>query len=140
MASARIGVLQLTVSKAGYVRERLSPAALASGRIDLRMRRGAVLVAYVLDEQGRPVADANVSVLCGSSSGSKRTDDRGEARVSGLPPGKCTVRSQRGQAVVRVGPNVTAAEMQRASELVIICISPNENGRQAIGQIVGRIL
>lgn len=118
MPSPRIGLLQLTVSKPGYVRERVQAAALASGRIDLRMRRGAVLVAYVVDEQGRPVAGANVSVLCGSSSGSKQTDDRGEARVSGLSPGKCTVRSLRGRAVVRVGPNITAAEMLRASELV----------------------
>jgi hypothetical protein len=111
--------LFLTVSKPGYVTEQLTARTLATGRLDVRMRRGAVLVAYVIDEQGRPVARANVMVLCpGAPSGSRATDDLGEARVAGLPPGRCTVRTSQAQVhmTISIGGPVSAADLQRASE------------------------
>lgn len=103
------GTYTVRVSKAGFVesafgqRRPLGPATplqLSDGqhltRVDVYMSRGGVITGHVRDEAGEPVARARVSAqrfvyVRGerqlASAGSDETDDRGQFRVFGLPPG-----------------------------------------------------
>jgi protocatechuate 3,4-dioxygenase beta subunit len=112
------GTYTITASKSGFVdaifgqRRPLQPGTpvqLADGQetsgIDLRLTRGSVITGHVLDEDGEPLARALVTVqryqyVRGerqlTSAGSDQTDDRGQYRVFGLPPGDYYVSATAG--------------------------------------------
>jgi Carboxypeptidase regulatory-like domain len=104
------GNYTISASKAGYVdgvygqRRPLQPGtplaladAQASDNIDIRIMRGGVITGHVGDEDGEPLTRALVTVqryqyVRGErqlmSAGGDQTDDRGQYRVFGLPPGE----------------------------------------------------
>ena len=103
------GAYSVSASKSGFViaiygqRRPLQPGTpvqLADGQeiptLELRLIRGAVITGRVLDEDGEPLARALVTVqryqyVRGerqlTAAGGDQTDDRGQYRVFGLPPG-----------------------------------------------------
>jgi protocatechuate 3,4-dioxygenase beta subunit len=103
------GNYQITASKNGFVdaiygqRRPLqagTPVTLADAQpvnnIDLRLTRGGVITGHVLDEDGEPLSRALVTVqryqyVRGerqlTPAGGDQTDDRGQYRAFGLPPG-----------------------------------------------------
>jgi Carboxypeptidase regulatory-like domain len=110
IADLAAGNYTITASKAGYVdgvygqRRPLQPGtplaladAQAAGNIDVRILRGGVITGHVGDEDGEPLTRALVTVqryqyVRGErqlmSAGGDQTDDRGQYRVFGLPPGE----------------------------------------------------
>lgn len=100
----------VTASKTGFVdavygqRRALQPGtpiAVADGQaaanVELRLTRGGVITGHVGDEDGEPLARALVTVqryqyVRGerqlAPAGADQTDDRGQYRVFGLPPGE----------------------------------------------------
>ena len=113
------GSYRVTVTKSGYVdgafgqRRTLSngtPITLADNQqvtdADVRMARGGVITGHVFDEDGEPLARAIVTVLRTQyARGEKQlapagtpdqTDDRGQFRVYGLPPGDYFVSATAG--------------------------------------------
>jgi hypothetical protein len=107
------GKYSVSATKTGYVtmaagqRRALRPGTpidLAEGQavtnIDLRLPRGGVITGRIRDEDGEPLARAAVRVMrYRYERGERRlmavegdqTDDRGEYRVFGLPPGEYVV-------------------------------------------------
>jgi Carboxypeptidase regulatory-like domain len=103
------GAYTITGSKNGFVdsvygqRRPLQPGTpvqLADGQviaaIELRLTRGSVITGHISDEDGEPVPRALVTVqryqyVRGerqlTPAGSDQTDDRGQYRIFGLPPG-----------------------------------------------------
>jgi Carboxypeptidase regulatory-like domain len=103
------GAYTVTASKNGFVdavfgqRRPLQPGtpvqladAQEASNVELRLTRGGVITGRVSDEDGEPLARAIVTVQRYqynrgerqlTSAGSDRTDDRGQYRVFGLPPG-----------------------------------------------------
>jgi protocatechuate 3,4-dioxygenase beta subunit len=103
------GRYTLTAEKAGFVRlafgqrrpfEPARPVDLADGQfldqLDFLLPRGGVIAGRVVDEFGDPVAGVFVQALRARSTGGERplqvagsatTDDRGDYRIYGLPPG-----------------------------------------------------
>jgi hypothetical protein len=99
----------ITATKTGFVdgifgqRRALqsgTPIDLADGQqianIEIRIARGGVVTGRVLDEDGEPLARALVTVLRQqyvrgekqlTTAGTDQSDDRGQYRVFGLPPG-----------------------------------------------------
>jgi protocatechuate 3,4-dioxygenase beta subunit len=112
------GSYTITASRTGFVdavygqRRPLQPGTpvqLADGQeiatIDLRLVRGGVITGRVLDEDGEPLARALVTVqryqyVRGerqlSPAGGGQSDDRGQYRVFGLPPGDYYVSADAG--------------------------------------------
>ena len=104
------GTYQVSASKAGFVdgsygqRRPLQPGtplaltdAQAATNIDVRILRGGVITGHVSDEDGEPLPRALVNVqryqyVRGErqlmAAGGDQTDDRGQYRVYGLPPGE----------------------------------------------------
>lgn len=104
------GNYTVSASKSGFVdaiygqRRPLQPGipvqlgdAQAIANIDLRLTRGGVITGRIADEDGEPLARALVTVQRYSYQGGQRqlqpvggdqTDDRGQYRVFGLPPGE----------------------------------------------------
>jgi hypothetical protein len=104
------GNYTITASRAGFVdaifgqRRPLQPGApmpvadgAAVANVDLRLMRGGVITGRVLDEDGEALARALVTVqryqyVRGerqlTPAGGDQTDDRGQYRVFGLPPGE----------------------------------------------------
>jgi hypothetical protein len=100
----------LSASKTGYLTlsygqrrplETPRPLEVADGqvldRIDFRLPKGGVIVARITDDVGDPLAGVFVQAeyygfVQGqrrlTSGGNSRTDDLGEARMSGIPPGE----------------------------------------------------
>ena len=117
------GTYSVTATKTGFVdaafgqRSALragTPIDLTDGRqlpsVDLKLPRGGVVTGHVLDEDGEPLARAVVTVLRQqytrgekqlSPAGSDQSDDRGQFRVFGLPPGDYYVSAAAG-AVERI--------------------------------------
>jgi hypothetical protein len=107
-------------------------SVVAGDRIDLSLTlpRGAVITGRVLDARGRPVTDAAVRALSlragvegpalvtppGATPTESVTDDRGEFRIYGLPPGAYFVGATPPPAAV-VGREVTDAEVAWARRL-----------------------
>ena len=109
MSALPAGSYTITATKSGYVngafgQRRASgsgtPVELTDGQqavnIDIRLARGGVVTGRVLDEEGEPLARAVVSVLRQqygrgqkqlTVAGADQSDDRGQYRVFGLPPG-----------------------------------------------------
>jgi len=103
------GSYTVTASKTGFVdgmygqRRPLQPGTPVQlndgqevGNVDVRLTRGAIITGRVLDEDGEPLARALVTVqryqyVRGerqlTPAGADQTDDRGQYRVFGLPPG-----------------------------------------------------
>ena len=105
------GRFTLSVSKSGYVTmqygqthpfEAGRPLDLADAqvmdKVDVALPRGSVLAGRVVDEFGDPVADANVSAMRMQYMNGRRrlmpagrnatTNDLGQFRIFGLPPGE----------------------------------------------------
>lgn len=104
------GRFTLTVSKAGYLTlqygqrrplEPGKPIELSRGQVldrtDVALPRGGVVTGRIMDEYGEPLADATVQALryqyvggqrqLVSSGRTAQTDDIGQFRIFGLPPG-----------------------------------------------------
>ncbi len=73
--------------------------------VDLKLARGGVVTGRVLDEEGEPLARAVVTVLRQqyvrgekqlTAAGGDQTDDRGQYRIFGLPPGDYYVSATAG--------------------------------------------
>jgi Carboxypeptidase regulatory-like domain len=135
------GRYTLTVSKAGYLTlqygqrrplEPGKPIELSNGQVldrtDVALPRGGVVTGRILDEYGEPLADATVMALRYQYVGGQRqlvpsgrsaqTDDIGQFRIFGLPPGdyyiSATTRTpmaaiQAATAAVAVAPPQGAA-------------------------------
>jgi protocatechuate 3,4-dioxygenase beta subunit len=85
-----------------------------AANIDIKLARGGVVTGHVMDEQGEPLARAVVTVLRQqyvrgqkqlAPAGTDQSDDRGQYRVFGLPPGDYFVSATAGgieQAVRQV--------------------------------------
>src|SRR5206468_5450232 len=99
-----------------------TPVTLADGQelatIDLRVVRGGVITGRVLDEDGEPLARAVVTVqryqyVRGerqlSPAGGDQTDDRGQYRVFGLPPGDYYVSATAGGLAQFLGRGLQVA-------------------------------
>ncbi len=122
------GTYTVTATKSGYVdgafgQRRATrigiPVELTDGQqavnIDVRLARGGVVTGRVLDEEGEPLARAIVTVLRQqyirgqkqlTSAGADQSDDRGQYRVFGLPPGDYFVSAAAGgidQIIRQVG-------------------------------------
>lgn len=104
------GNYNISASKAGFVdalygqrrpMQPGTPLTLADGQaatnVDMRLIRGGVITGHVGDEDGEPLARALVTVqryqyVRGerqlTPAGADQTDDRGQYRVFGLPPGE----------------------------------------------------
>jgi protocatechuate 3,4-dioxygenase beta subunit len=112
------GTYTITAAKSGYVDGAFgqrratgsgTPIDIADGQqaanIDIKLARGGVVTGHVLDEEGEPLARATVTVLRQqyvrgqkqlSPAGSDQSDDRGQYRVFGLPPGDYFVSATAG--------------------------------------------
>ena len=110
IAELAAGSYNVSASKTGFVdamygqRRPLQPGTpvqladgQAAGNVDLRLTRGGVITGRVADEDGEPLARALVTVhryqyIRGERelmpAGGDQTDDRGQYRVYGLPPGE----------------------------------------------------
>lgn len=110
LAELPAGSYSVSASKSGFVdavygqRRPLQPGTpipLADGQaaanVDLRLTRGGVITGRVMDEDGEALARALVTVqryqyIRGerqlTPAGADQTDDRGQYRVFGLPPGE----------------------------------------------------
>jgi hypothetical protein len=107
------GKYTVSATKTGYVtmaagqRRALRPGIpieladrQAVTNIDLRLPKGGVITGRIRDEEGEPLARATVRVMRFQyvrgerrlvAAGTDQTDDRGEYRVFGLPPGEYLV-------------------------------------------------
>jgi carboxypeptidase family protein len=125
------GTYTISATKAGFVdatygqRRWLRPGApvqLADGQqatnIDLRLMRGGVITGHVIDEDGDPLARAMVNVLRYqyvrgqrqlTPVGTDQSDDRGQYRIFGLPPGDYFVSATAGGVERIVGRLIEAA-------------------------------
>ena len=112
------GTYVVTATKTGFVdgafgqRRTLrtgSPVELVDGQqrsdVDLKLSRGGVITGRVLDEDGEPLSRAAVSVLRQqyvrgekqlTPAGIDQSDDRGQFRIFGLPPGDYYVGASAG--------------------------------------------
>jgi protocatechuate 3,4-dioxygenase beta subunit len=136
IAGLPAGTYNVIASKTGFVvasygqRRALrtgTPVQLADGQqvtgADIRLPRGAVITGHVFDEDGEPLARSAVTVLryqyAGgekrlAAAGTDQSDDRGQYRVFGLPPGEYFVSAAAGgfeRAVSRfMGPEAAPGE------------------------------
>jgi sarcosine oxidase gamma subunit len=97
------------------------------GNIDIRLHRGGVITGRLVDEDGEPLAQAIVTVLRQryvrgerqlTPAGVNQSDDRGQFRVFGLPPGEYYVSAAAGgiERVVRQVAGLAGGGMQEADE------------------------
>ncbi len=141
----RIGSLpaatyNITASKAGYVdaiygqRRALrggTPVHLADGQqladVDFKLPRGGVITGRLADEDGEPFARALVSVMRYQyvrgerqliAAGADQTDDRGQYRVFGLPPGEYYVSATAGGVIDQIIRSVVEAATPPAGDPV----------------------
>ncbi len=112
------GTYTVSAAKSGFVEAAFgqrrssgagTPVDLADGQqavnIDIKLARGGVVTGHVLDEESEPLARAVVTVLRQqyvrgqkqlTPAGTDQTDDRGQYRVFGLPPGDYFVSATAG--------------------------------------------
>lgn len=118
LAGLPAATYSITASKAGFVdaaygqRRALrtgTPVEVADGQhlsgLDIKLPKGGVITGHVLDEDGNPLARAIVNVLRYqwgggekrlAPAGNDQSDDRGQYRVFGLPPGDYFVSANAG--------------------------------------------
>lgn len=128
------GRYRITVQKAGFTPlsgSRLQDANVAAGErrgdVNVTLQRGAVIAGRVLDEDGQPLADVHVMAMRkppparGTTAirrpvlipagGGAQTNDLGEFRLYGLPPGEyyvqATARSALGRYAASSASNAT---------------------------------
>ena len=102
----------VAADKSGYSRREIKVTA-ANPSIEIRLLRGAAVSGRIVDEHGDPVMNVRVFVENSSapsnpvSNAGTTTDDRGEYRIGGLPPGSFFVGvASLGPPVRReIGPN-----------------------------------
>jgi Carboxypeptidase regulatory-like domain len=136
------GRFNVTSTKAGYVSvqygqtrpfESGKPIELADKQVvdkaDISMPRGSVIVGRIVDEFGEPVADAIVTAMRQQWAGGRRrlvnagrtaqTNDLGQFRMYGLPPGdyfvSATVRNMDGMMFDLMGATPAAAPPRAAA-------------------------
>ena len=112
----------------------------AIGNIAITIARGGVITGIVRDSRGRPVPGLDVKVLKlgynavtgermlttpGSSAGAGNTDDRGEYRVYGLPPGNYLV-------LVMAGPGPGRSAGQSLDDMRPLTTAEVEQALQAV--------
>jgi protocatechuate 3,4-dioxygenase beta subunit len=152
------GRYRITVQKTGYT-ARNGPgfpvANVAGGDrqedINITLQRGAVIAGRVLDEDGQPLADAQVMAMRkapatrGNASarsdvltpggGSARSNDLGEFRVYGLPPGEYYVQAMPRSAY---GPSTASGAMSATTMIPTYFPStPDPIGAQPLSVGVG---
>ena len=118
LAGLPAATYSITASKAGFVdaaygqRRALrtgTPVEIADGQrlsgLDIRLPKGGVITGHVLDEDGNPLARAVVNVMRFqwgggekrlAPAGNDQSDDRGQYRIFGLPPGDYFVSANAG--------------------------------------------
>ena len=129
------GTYEVRASKGGYVaqvfgqrgsRGQGRPIDLGNGqvieKIELTLSRGGVVTGRVVDEFGEPMADASVTAVRYTTIGGRKrlvpagrtaqTDDLGQFRVFGLPPGEYYVSARvRSPTIGGPGADPGPAEM-----------------------------
>lgn len=162
IAGLRAGTYRLTVTKTGFIdtafgqrralRDGL-PIELADNQqiadADVKLARGGVITGHVFDEDGEPLSRAIVSVLRSQYvRGEKQltpagtpdqTDDRGQFRIYGLPPGDYFVSATAGgleRAITQITQVAAAGSGEQTSDRSGYAptyypgvISPGEAGR-----------
>lgn len=125
VAELAAGTYTVTASKTGFVdaifgqrrpQQPGTPIALVDAQdaanVDLRLTRGGVITGHVFDEDGEPLARAVVTAqryqyVRGerqlTPAGGDQTDDRGQYRVFGLPPGDYYVSATAGGLAQLIG-------------------------------------
>ncbi|MEP6915463.1 MAG: carboxypeptidase-like regulatory domain-containing protein [Acidobacteriota bacterium] len=118
IAGLAAGAYTISATRTGFVdgtfgqRRALTPGTPVElldgqqlGGIDLKLSRGGVVTGRVLDEDGEPLARAMVTVLRQQyvrgerqlmPGGADQSDDRGQFRIFGLPPGDYFVSASAG--------------------------------------------
>lgn len=113
IAALPAGKYTVTATKTGFVSvsygqrrplQASTPIDVADNQqiknVELRLPRGSVITGHVFDEDGQPIAQVAVRVMRWAFQqgerrlqpvGNDQTDDRGEYRVFGLPPGEYVV-------------------------------------------------
>jgi protocatechuate 3,4-dioxygenase beta subunit len=140
------GRYTISATKSGYVTvnygqtrpfESGKPIELADkqqiDRADIVMPRGSVISGRIVDEFGDPIADVAVSALRSTWSNGRRrlqatgrtatTNDLGQYRIYGLPPGEYFV-----SATVRGGQEMMVAEMAMAASIRVMPGAPGAPG------------
>jgi protocatechuate 3,4-dioxygenase beta subunit len=140
-ANLPAGRFTLTAEKPGFVKSYFGgkrpgrapgmPIALAEGQqisdVSIKLLRGAVIAGTVRDEQGVPVASAQVQAVAVTFVNGERklgdtevripsatTDERGEYRLYGLPPGEYTATVAGGGGLGGETRQTTQAEIDLA--------------------------
>jgi protocatechuate 3,4-dioxygenase beta subunit len=159
------GRYSLTATKAGYVRmdygqrrpfEPGTPLTVADSedltRIDFSLPRGGVIVVRVTDDFAEPLASAQVSVqryqygpdgqrkLTSVPTGASPfggTDDRGEFRVYGLPPGEYIVSASVRDTFAGPAPNAGANDVNEGFAQTFYPGTINSADAQAISVNAG---
>lgn len=119
----RVGVRQST--KPDAVRTRRASAT------DIALDARGHLTGYLLDQQGRPVREASITIRQGSKRVAQtRTSREGKFVISGIRGGVYQVLSDKGSSVIRVWTQTAAPRNARRLALVI------QNSRVVRGQSV----
>lgn len=148
LAELPAGNYSVSASKSGFVdavygqRRPLQPGTpipLADGQaaanVDLRLTRGGVITGRVMDEDGEALARALVTVqryqyIRGerqlTPAGADQTDDRGQYRVFGLPPGEYYVSASTSGLGELIG---------RGMQLLAGGLPPGGGGRGALAAL-----
>jgi protocatechuate 3,4-dioxygenase beta subunit len=135
------GRLTITASKSGYVSvgygqtrpfQPPTPIELADGQVlekaDISLPRGSVISGRIVDEFGEPAADVMVTALRSTWSNGRRrlqpagrtatTNDLGQYRIYGLPPGEyfvsATLRAMQEMMVMEMAAVVSARSAMAA--------------------------
>lgn len=136
------GRFTITATKSGFVSvgygqtrpfESGKPIDLTEGQVldraDITMPRGSVISGRILDEFGEPLADASVSAMRSTWVNGRRrlqstgrtalTNDLGQYRIYGLPPGEYYV-----SATVRGSQEMQVMELAAATTAVRAALAP----------------
>jgi hypothetical protein len=105
----------LAVDFPGYARVML-PRKPVAGDVEVRLSRAAGLTVHVIDQQGEPVAGANIRITCANGTSTGPSNDLGRRRDGHLQPGSCTVAVGNIGAWLRIAGEPTIDQLARAFE------------------------